>query len=164
MDLTCDYKVTYGHDHGRGLQGPGRPDAEEPARRAFRAGRSDPERARGGVADVALRRDEAPQALGGGGVGDHQASRSREAPLPQPRPDPGRLRALGQQVLRVLGRRAQRAQKRHRGGAVMSEREAWEVVDGRAMSVFEIYIKTTPERLWEAIVDPELRKKYTFGG
>jgi uncharacterized protein YndB with AHSA1/START domain len=31
------------------------------------------------------------------------------------------------------------------------------------MSVFEIYIKTTPERLWKAIVDPELRKKYNFG-
>src|SRR5205085_565912 len=29
--------------------------------------------------------------------------------------------------------------------------------------VFEIYIKTTPERLWEAITDPELRAKYTFG-
>ena len=29
--------------------------------------------------------------------------------------------------------------------------------------VFEIYIKTTPERLWEAIVDPEMRAKYTFG-
>ncbi len=29
--------------------------------------------------------------------------------------------------------------------------------------VFEIYIKTTPERLWEAITDPELRGKYTFG-
>ena len=29
--------------------------------------------------------------------------------------------------------------------------------------VFEIYIKTTPERLWQAITDPELRKKYTFG-
>jgi uncharacterized protein YndB with AHSA1/START domain len=29
--------------------------------------------------------------------------------------------------------------------------------------VFEIYIKTTPERLWEAITDPELRSKYTFG-
>jgi uncharacterized protein YndB with AHSA1/START domain len=29
--------------------------------------------------------------------------------------------------------------------------------------VFEIYIKTTPERLWEAIVDPELRRKYSFG-
>jgi DNA-binding transcriptional ArsR family regulator len=29
--------------------------------------------------------------------------------------------------------------------------------------VFEIYIKTTPERLWEAITDAELRSKYTFG-
>ncbi len=29
--------------------------------------------------------------------------------------------------------------------------------------VFEIYIKTTPERLWEAITDPELRGKYNFG-
>ena len=29
--------------------------------------------------------------------------------------------------------------------------------------VFEIYIKTTPERLWEAITDSELRAKYTFG-
>ena len=29
--------------------------------------------------------------------------------------------------------------------------------------IFEIYIKTTPERLWEAIVDPEMRAKYTFG-
>ena len=45
----------------------------------------------------------------------------------------------------------------------MNAREPWEVVDGRAMAAFEIYIKTTPERLWEAIVDPELRKKYNFG-
>jgi uncharacterized protein YndB with AHSA1/START domain len=30
-------------------------------------------------------------------------------------------------------------------------------------AVFEIYIKTTPERLWEAITDPEMRAKYTFG-
>ena len=29
--------------------------------------------------------------------------------------------------------------------------------------VFEIYIKTTPERLWEAITDPEIRSKYSFG-
>jgi len=29
--------------------------------------------------------------------------------------------------------------------------------------VFEIYIKTTPERLWQAITDPEIRSKYTFG-
>ena len=29
--------------------------------------------------------------------------------------------------------------------------------------VFEIYIRTTPERLWEAITDGEIRSKYTFG-
>ncbi len=29
--------------------------------------------------------------------------------------------------------------------------------------MFEIYIKTTPERLWEAITDPEIRSKYNFG-
>jgi uncharacterized protein YndB with AHSA1/START domain len=29
--------------------------------------------------------------------------------------------------------------------------------------VFEIYIKTTPERLWEAITDGELRSRYNFG-
>ena len=29
--------------------------------------------------------------------------------------------------------------------------------------IFEIYIKTTPERLWQAITDPEMRAKYTFG-
>ena len=29
--------------------------------------------------------------------------------------------------------------------------------------VFEIYIKTTPERLWEAITDAEMRAKYSFG-
>src|SRR5262249_29010923 len=29
--------------------------------------------------------------------------------------------------------------------------------------LFEIYIKTTPERLWEAITDREMRRKYNFG-
>ena len=29
--------------------------------------------------------------------------------------------------------------------------------------IFEIYIRTTPERLWEAITDPDIRSKYNFG-
>src|SRR5476649_2495574 len=29
--------------------------------------------------------------------------------------------------------------------------------------VFEIYIRTTPERLWEAITDSDIRSKYQFG-
>jgi len=36
-------------------------------------------------------------------------------------------------------------------------------LEGQQMEkVFEIYIKTTPERLWEAITDPEIRSKYNF--
>ena len=45
----------------------------------------------------------------------------------------------------------------------MNEKQPWEVVEGRAMAVFEIYIKTSPERLWEAITDTEMRRKYSFG-
>jgi uncharacterized protein YndB with AHSA1/START domain/DNA-binding transcriptional ArsR family regulator len=30
-------------------------------------------------------------------------------------------------------------------------------------AVFEIFIKTTPERLWEAITDPKMRAQYSFG-
>jgi len=36
--------------------------------------------------------------------------------------------------------------------------------DGKgAMAVFEIYIKTTPELLWQAITDPKMRARYSFG-
>jgi uncharacterized protein YndB with AHSA1/START domain len=31
------------------------------------------------------------------------------------------------------------------------------------MTTFEIYIKTSPERLWDAITDGEMRKRYSFG-
>src|SRR5215831_16771167 len=37
-------------------------------------------------------------------------------------------------------------------------------IEGETMEkVFEIYIKTTPERLWEAITDSSEREKYSFG-
>jgi len=42
--------------------------------------------------------------------------------------------------------------------------DAYTVVGDRgSMTVFEIYIKTTPERLWEAITSEEMRRKYSFG-
>jgi uncharacterized protein YndB with AHSA1/START domain len=46
----------------------------------------------------------------------------------------------------------------------MSEEQAYTVVGGRGtMTVFEIYIKTTPEKLWEAITSEQMRKRYSFG-
>jgi uncharacterized protein YndB with AHSA1/START domain len=36
-------------------------------------------------------------------------------------------------------------------------------LEGPMEKVFEIYIKTTPERLWEAITDAEIRGRFQFG-
>jgi uncharacterized protein YndB with AHSA1/START domain len=36
-------------------------------------------------------------------------------------------------------------------------------LEGTMEKMFEIYIKTTSERLWEAITDSEMRQRYTFG-
>ena len=41
--------------------------------------------------------------------------------------------------------------------------EIKERLERQMEKVFEIYIRTTPERLWEAIIDPEIRAKYNFG-
>jgi uncharacterized protein YndB with AHSA1/START domain len=44
------------------------------------------------------------------------------------------------------------------------EQDIYSVLDGHGtMTVFEIYIKTTPERLWHAITDPAMRARYSFG-
>ena len=46
----------------------------------------------------------------------------------------------------------------------MNDEQAYAVVGGRGtMTVFEIYVKTTPERLWEAITSEEMRARYSFG-
>jgi uncharacterized protein YndB with AHSA1/START domain len=46
----------------------------------------------------------------------------------------------------------------------MSDEQTYAVVGDRgSMTVFEIYIKTTPERLWEAITSEEMRARYSFG-
>ncbi len=46
----------------------------------------------------------------------------------------------------------------------MTEEQLYTVVGGRGtMTAFEIYIKTSPARLWEAITDGEMRKRYSFG-
>jgi uncharacterized protein YndB with AHSA1/START domain/DNA-binding transcriptional ArsR family regulator len=58
------------------------------------------------------------------------------------------------------------ALKTHLEEAAMNAPVSWArgtapVADGTA--VFEVFIKTTPERLWEAITDPAERAKYSFG-
>jgi uncharacterized protein YndB with AHSA1/START domain len=38
-----------------------------------------------------------------------------------------------------------------------------ELEDSPLEKIYEIYIRTTPERLWHAITDPEIRAKFNFG-
>ena len=46
----------------------------------------------------------------------------------------------------------------------MDDEQLYSVVGGRGtVTAFEIYIKTSPERLWAAITDGEMRKRYSFG-
>ena len=45
--------------------------------------------------------------------------------------------------------------EKHEGGVALAP--------GDTTAVYEIFIKTTPERLWEAITDPAMRARYTFG-
>jgi uncharacterized protein YndB with AHSA1/START domain len=46
----------------------------------------------------------------------------------------------------------------------MNDEQLYTVVGGRGtLTAFEIYIRTSPERLWEAITDGEMRKRYSFG-
>jgi uncharacterized protein YndB with AHSA1/START domain len=46
--------------------------------------------------------------------------------------------------------------------ATLSELKS-EIEEKNMEKLYEIYIKTTPERLWEAITSSELRQKYNFG-
>ena len=41
--------------------------------------------------------------------------------------------------------------------------EIKERLESQMEKVYEIFIKTTPEQLWEAIIEPEIRAKYNFG-
>ncbi|HEX5527897.1 MAG TPA: SRPBCC family protein [Solirubrobacterales bacterium] len=46
----------------------------------------------------------------------------------------------------------------------MNDEQPYAVIGDRGtMTVFEVYIKTTPERLWEAITSEEMRARYSFG-
>jgi uncharacterized protein YndB with AHSA1/START domain/DNA-binding transcriptional ArsR family regulator len=48
-------------------------------------------------------------------------------------------------------------------GLVGLKHELEQQMEQQLVKVFEIYIRTSPERLWAAITDPEIRAKYHFG-
>src|SRR2546430_2532086 len=71
-------------------------------------------------------------------------------------PNPADPRPLDQQV-RGAPRRAARRPEERIGGRSMSMRTS------TATQVYQVFIKASAERIWEAITSPELRSKYFFG-
>ena len=134
-----------------GVQGPRRPDPAQPARRAVPRGRPDAERARGALPDDALRRDEAPASCSRRRASSSPSGAGRE-----------KLHFLNPVPIRLVHDRW-----------VSKYAEPWAAAlsglktrtGGRPMEkVFEIYIRRRPERLWEAITDPEIREQVQLRG
>src|SRR5262249_45255855 len=119
--------------------------------------RTDAGRAGGRPRDDPLRRHEAPEGARGRGSRRHPPGRPGEASLPEPGPDPADPRPLDRQVHRGPRQRAPRSQGATGGGDGMTTATTPEV---RTTQVYQLFIKATPERIWEAITKPELVKLY----
>ncbi len=80
---------------------------------------------------------------------DDPAKRQRKAALPQRRPDQRPRGALDQSLRRSTGRRAVRSQTSTGGSR-----------HGPPEFVYTTYIRTSPERLWQALTDPAFTRRY----
>src|SRR5215204_1768982 len=139
------------HGRRRGLQGPGRPDAEAPARPALRARRPHAHRARVGAGDDPLRRHEAPARPRRRRARRRPPVGPGEAALPEPGADPADPRPVDRQVHGAPRVGARRPQARTGGVGMTSTMNETAV----ATQVYRIYIKASPQAIWDAITDPE---------
>src|SRR3990172_5742252 len=83
-----------------------------------------------------------------------------EAALPEPGADPADPRPVDRQVQGAPGVGARGAQARAGGGKRMTT-EADTLV---STQVYRVYIKATPQAIWDAITKPEWTERYGYGG
>src|SRR3954463_10548917 len=137
-----------------GVQGARRPHPALPPGPAVRARRPHVDRAGVRAGDDPLRRDEAPAGARGGEPRGRPPVGPGEAALPQPGADPPDPRPLDRQVHRAPGLGAHRPQSP--AGELMSTTTA-------TTQVYRVYIRTTPEAVWDAITKPEWTQRYGYG-
>src|SRR6185312_10207232 len=135
-----------------------RPHPEAPARPATRARRAHALGARVGARDVPLRRDEAPARAGGRGPRRRPPLGPGAAALPEPGADPADPRPVDRQVHRAPGFGAREPQG-GTGGHGMST-----MTETGVTQVYRVYIKATPEAIWDAITKPEWSERYGYPG
>src|SRR4029453_3596466 len=83
-----------------------------------------------------------------------------EAPLPQPGADPADPRPVDRQVPGAPSVGARGSQERAGGGDGMTTGMETTVTT----QVYRVYIKATPEAIWDAITKPEWSERYGYGG
>src|SRR4029077_18740140 len=132
----------------QGLQGACRPDAAVPPRQALRARRPLARRAGGGGGDDPLRGDEAPARAGRGRSRRHTPAGPGEAAFPQSRADSADPRPVDRQVHRAPRVGARRPQDATGGNCMTTMTEV------QTTQVYQVYVKATPEAVWDAITKP----------
>ena len=108
-----------------------------------------------------VRRDEAPHRVGGRQPGRHQASRSHQAALPQPDPDRRDRRPLDQQVRPAIHPRAWLVFVTTSSARSACHQRAPDMAITK--HVYQIFIKATPEQVWDAIIEPSWTRRYFHG-
>src|SRR4029453_15995252 len=96
------------------------------------------------------------QASGDPGSGQsrrHPAARTGEVALPQSRANPRDRRALDRKIRTLTPAGAERHEK-----SIGSRRS----VMSRPKFVYVTFIRTTPQKLWWALTDPDFTKQYWF--
>src|SRR5262249_37701732 len=99
-----------------------------------------------------------PARARGGGARRHATVGPGEAPLPEPGADPPDPRPLDRQVHRAPRRGARRPQARP-GGMTMTTM----ATEATTTQVYRVFIKASPEAVWDAITKPEFTERYFHG-
>src|SRR5262249_57608693 len=103
-----------------------------------------------------LRRDEAPARARGRGARRHSPGGPGEIALPEPGADPAHPRPVDRQVHGAPRRGARRSQART-GGQRMT------TLTAQSTQVYSVFIRATPEQIWDAITQAEFTRQYFSG-
>src|SRR6185369_1964495 len=141
------------------VQSVGGSDATVSARPAVRAGRPHADGTGIGAGNDPLRRHEASPHPRTGGPDRHAAERPGKAPLPQPGAHPADARPLDRQVQRASRLGARGTQTRVGEDEMTTTTMA---AKNATTQIYRVWIKATPEAIWDAITRPEFAKRYGY--
>src|SRR3569833_2378806 len=139
------------HEQGCGSHGACRRITTGIAGSSPRSQRADVERTLRADGHDAAGGKQAPGDPGGGEPRRHRQERPGAGALPQPRPHQRHRRTVDRQIRARATESTQRSEAKPRKGRLMS-----------SQYVYVTCIRTTPQKLWDALTSPEFQRKYWF--